>query len=223
MRDAPLQSEAERLSLDAASEIDAQARALMQRSTCLGYSKACRRVLAGDDFLSAAYTGDVARLAELCQRGHDIRLGQGGPLSPRGGAPAALAADDLAQRYHGDPAAVAQLEAHGQALELGQGRSSPAPPALAAKEAFEEAGLQGAIGAEPIGRYRYTKQLRGKKRTRTLACEVQVFPLAVTRQLADWPEKGQRDTRWCTPEEAATLVEEGGLVTLLLSLAALDL
>jgi hypothetical protein len=125
MRDAPLQSEAERLSLDAASEIDAQARALMQRSTCLGYSKACRRVLAGDDFLSAAYAGDVARLAELCQRGHDIRLGQGGPLSPRGGAPAALAADDLAHRYHGDPAAVAQLEAHGQALELGQGRSSP--------------------------------------------------------------------------------------------------
>jgi 8-oxo-dGTP pyrophosphatase MutT (NUDIX family) len=98
-----------------------------------------------------------------------------------------------------------------------------APPALAAKEAFEEAGLQGAIGAEPIGRYRYTKQLRGKKRTRTLACEVQVFPLAVTRQLADWPEKGQHDTRWCTPDEAATLVEEGGLVTLLLSLAALDL
>ena len=38
-----------------------------------------------------------------------------------------------------------------------------------------------------------------------------MFPLAVTRQLADWPEKGQRETRWCTPEEAATLVEEGGL------------
>jgi 8-oxo-dGTP pyrophosphatase MutT (NUDIX family) len=108
-------------------------------------------------------------------------------------------------------------------LPKGWAEKGLAPHALAAKEAFEEAGLQGEIGAEPIGRYRYAKQLRGKKRTRTLACEVQVFPLAVAQQLEDWPEKGQRATRWCTPEEAATLVEEGGLVALLLNLAALDL
>jgi 8-oxo-dGTP pyrophosphatase MutT (NUDIX family) len=108
-------------------------------------------------------------------------------------------------------------------LPKGWAEKGLAPHALAAKEAFEEAGLQGEIGAEPIGRYRYAKQLRGKKRTRTLACEVQVFPLVVARQLEDWPEKQQRVTRWCTPEEAATLVEEGGLVALLLNLAALDL
>jgi 8-oxo-dGTP pyrophosphatase MutT (NUDIX family) len=108
-------------------------------------------------------------------------------------------------------------------LPKGWAEKGLAPHALAAKEAFEEAGLQGEIGAEPIGRYRYAKQLRGKKRTRTLACEVQVFPLVVARQLEDWPEKQQRATRWCTPEEAATLVEEGGLVALLLNLAALDL
>jgi AraC-like DNA-binding protein len=28
----------------------------------------------------------------------------------------------------------------------------------------------------------------------------------VERQLDDWPEKGQRETRWVTPAEAATLV-----------------
>jgi 8-oxo-dGTP pyrophosphatase MutT (NUDIX family) len=93
------------------------------------------------------------------------------------------------------------------------------PHALAAKEAFEEAGLQGEIGRQPIGRYRYVKQLRGKKAPKAVSCEVLVFPLAVKRQLPDWPEKGQRETRWCTPAEAAMLVEEGGLVTLLLTLA----
>ena len=125
MRDTPLQSEAERLSLDAASEIDAQALALMQRSTCLGYSEACRRVLAGDDFLRAAYAGDVVRVTALRQWGQAVRLGQGGlPHSP-GSPPAALAADDLARGYRGDAEAVARLEARGQALELGQGRPTP--------------------------------------------------------------------------------------------------
>lgn len=94
------------------------------------------------------------------------------------------------------------------------------PHALAAKEAFEEAGLVGEIGRKPIGSYRYLKHFRGKKATRSVPCEVVVFPLAVSRQLEDWPERGQRETRWFTPAEAAMLVEEGGLVTLLLGLAA---
>lgn len=94
------------------------------------------------------------------------------------------------------------------------------PHVLAAKEAFEEAGLVGEIGRKPIGSYRYLKQFRGKKATKSVPCEVVVFPLAVSRQLEDWPERGQRETRWFTPAEAAMLVEEGGLVTLLLGLAA---
>jgi 8-oxo-dGTP pyrophosphatase MutT (NUDIX family) len=94
------------------------------------------------------------------------------------------------------------------------------PHVQAAKEAFEEAGLEGEIGREPIGSYRYAKVFRGKKATKTVPCEVLVFPLAVTRQLKAWPEQGQRETRWFPPEEAAMLVEEGGLVALLLGLAA---
>jgi 8-oxo-dGTP pyrophosphatase MutT (NUDIX family) len=93
------------------------------------------------------------------------------------------------------------------------------PHALAAKEAYEEAGLVGEIGREPIGTYRYPKRLRGRK---TVTCEVEVFPLEIERQLKGWPEKGQREVRWCTPAEAALLVQEGGLVTLLLALAAPD-
>ena len=91
------------------------------------------------------------------------------------------------------------------------------PHELAAKEAYEEAGLVGEVSPEPVGRYRYLKRLRGEK---SVPIEVTVFPLAVERQLDDWPEKGQRETRWFTPAEAATLVEEGGLVAMLLELAA---
>jgi 8-oxo-dGTP pyrophosphatase MutT (NUDIX family) len=96
------------------------------------------------------------------------------------------------------------------------------PHALAAKEAYEEAGLQGEVGQEPVGTYRYIKYFRGKKSTKTVPCEVTVFPLMVERQLETWPEKGQRDTRWFTPAEAALQVEESGLVALLLDLAAAE-
>jgi 8-oxo-dGTP pyrophosphatase MutT (NUDIX family) len=96
------------------------------------------------------------------------------------------------------------------------------PHALAAKEAYEEAGLKGEIGHEPLGTYRYAKLLRRRKTARTVECEVTVFPLSVSRQLAKWPEKGQRETRWFTAAEAATLVEEDGLVRLLLDLAEAD-
>jgi 8-oxo-dGTP pyrophosphatase MutT (NUDIX family) len=91
---------------------------------------------------------------------------------------------------------------------------------LAAREAYEEAGLRGDIGHEPIGRYRYTKWLRRAKRAKAVPCEVAVFALQVKQQLDDWPEKGQRERRWFSPAEAALLVDEGSLVTLLLELAA---
>jgi 8-oxo-dGTP pyrophosphatase MutT (NUDIX family) len=93
------------------------------------------------------------------------------------------------------------------------------PHELAAKEAFEEAGLEGEIGREPIGSYRYAKR---RWNGRTVQCEVDVFPLAVERQLEDWPERAERETEWFTPAEAALLVDESGLVALLLDLAAAE-
>jgi 8-oxo-dGTP pyrophosphatase MutT (NUDIX family) len=94
-----------------------------------------------------------------------------------------------------------------------------APHALAAKEAYEEAGLVGVVGPEPVGAFRYAKRLGGRK---VVPVEVEVFPLAVERELADWPERGQRERRWFAPGEAALLVEEGGLVEILLALAAAE-
>jgi hypothetical protein len=44
---------------------------------------------------------------------------------------------------------------------------------------------------------------------------VRVFLFRVERQLDDWPEKSARETRWFDAEEAAELVEEGGLAEII--------
>jgi 8-oxo-dGTP pyrophosphatase MutT (NUDIX family) len=82
------------------------------------------------------------------------------------------------------------------------------PREVAAREAYEEAGLLGTITSkDTIGVYHYEKQLP----TEQFLCEVWVFQLWVTQQLDDWPEKSQRETRWFDMPEAAALVDEGGL------------
>ena len=88
------------------------------------------------------------------------------------------------------------------------------PRQVAVREAYEEAGLRGTIRSKrPIGVYHYEKQLPGKH----LLCEVHVFLLWVSQQLEDWPEKGQRETRWVDVAEAVALVDEGGLAELVRS------
>jgi 8-oxo-dGTP pyrophosphatase MutT (NUDIX family) len=102
-------------------------------------------------------------------------------------------------------------------IPKGWAKAGVAPHAQAAREAFEEAGLEGEIGTKPIATYHYEKRL---PEGRTRPCEVQVFALAVTRQLDDWPEKSERETRWFTPAEAAQHVSDEGLARLMRKLAA---
>lgn len=86
------------------------------------------------------------------------------------------------------------------------------PAEVATQEAFEEAGLIGHIvGKRPLGRFHYEKRLAKQ----ALLCQVRVFLFRVERQLDDWPEKGQRQTRWFDTDEAAMLVEEGGLAEII--------
>lgn len=82
----------------------------------------------------------------------------------------------------------------------------------AAAEAWEEAGLSGRVGSEPLGSYSYRKLLDNGLRRRV---RVQVFPLAVAGEAQDWPEKGQRELRWFDPAEAARNVHEPELSRLL--------
>jgi 8-oxo-dGTP pyrophosphatase MutT (NUDIX family) len=86
---------------------------------------------------------------------------------------------------------------------------------VAAREAFEEAGLVGKIvGKRSIGSYHYSKRLMDN---REWLCRVKVFLLAVDRQLDDWPEKEQREQRWVEPTKGAQMVDEGGLAEILRS------
>ena len=86
------------------------------------------------------------------------------------------------------------------------------PAENAAREAFEEAGVTGRIGADPVGSYHYLKE---KKDGGGMPCTVDVFALAVTKQLDDWPEKGTREMLWLPPEQAAAKVSEPALRQLL--------
>ncbi len=86
------------------------------------------------------------------------------------------------------------------------------PHRAAEREAYEEAGLKGQIGKVAVGTYAYKKRLANGL---NVLCEVSVFPLNVTGQRKRWPEMGQRDGRWFSPEEAADLVQGEGLQHLL--------
>ncbi len=102
-------------------------------------------------------------------------------------------------------------------LPKGWPRPGTPPHRQAAREALEEAGVIGRVGRTPIGCYQYARRLRNG---RTIACRVDVFPLAVEQIVDDWRERGQRDFAWFTLGEAATLVEEHDLAALLLDVAA---
>ena len=86
------------------------------------------------------------------------------------------------------------------------------PAVAAAREAYEEAGLEGSIEGEgSIGHYHYDKQL-GDGVARV---EIGVFLMRISRQLATWPEQAECETRWCDPDEATLMVAEPELAVFL--------
>ncbi len=84
--------------------------------------------------------------------------------------------------------------------------------AAAAREALEEAGIKGKVEKRPLGAYSYGKRLSNGA---VLACTVEVYPLAVQRQLKQWPERDQRSFRWFSAGEAADQVHEPELAELI--------
>lgn len=88
------------------------------------------------------------------------------------------------------------------------------PFEVAACEAKEEAGARGRIRKHAFGRYSYVKQLDdGCGRP----CIVDVFSLEVASMIDDFKEKGERRLIWVTPHDAANLVDEPELRTLIAS------
>ena len=96
-----------------------------------------------------------------------------------------------------------------------------ATPAKAAeKEAYEEAGVKGTITRLlPLGTYTYLKKLESGEVRRAA---VEVYLLRVKERLKKWPEKGERKLSWVSTKEAVRLIEEPGLIPLLLRLMELE-
>jgi 8-oxo-dGTP pyrophosphatase MutT (NUDIX family) len=73
----------------------------------------------------------------------------------------------------------------------------------ALQEAWEEAGLVGALQPEPIGSYVYEKWCG--------VCHVTVYAMEVTQMAQDWPERSERQRIWVTPPGALQRIDDSGL------------
>ena len=103
-------------------------------------------------------------------------------------------------------------ETHRWVIPKGWPMKGRKPAEVASQEAYEEAGLIGqVVGKRPLGNFHYEKRLA----KRAIICEVRVFLFRVERQLGDWPEKGERESKWVDAKEAAALVEEEGLAEII--------
>jgi 8-oxo-dGTP pyrophosphatase MutT (NUDIX family) len=91
-----------------------------------------------------------------------------------------------------------------------------APHRSAAREAFEEAGVVGAVNRQSVGSFSYEKRL---KNGGVVACEVLVFALEVKRQSKEWPEKRERKVRWLSARVAAKTVQDRELGKIIRRLA----
>jgi len=90
-------------------------------------------------------------------------------------------------------------------IPKGWPKNGKLPHRCAAHEAFEEAGVLGIVGRRSVGSFSYKKRL---KSGRSVQCEVRVFPLEVTRQKKEWPEKQQRRVKWLSAPKAAERVKD---------------
>ncbi len=85
----------------------------------------------------------------------------------------------------------------------------------AAIEAQQEAGVIGRVHKKPAGSYMYWK----RRPERFDLCRVKVFILEVQHQLPAWREREERESAWLLADDAANLVDDPGLVTIIRKLA----
>jgi 8-oxo-dGTP pyrophosphatase MutT (NUDIX family) len=82
----------------------------------------------------------------------------------------------------------------------------------AALEAFEEGGVEGRIAQREIGAFDHRKPGAA---IGDPPFKVLLFPLAVERELDDWPEKGRRERAWFDGDAARARLESAELVNLI--------
>ncbi|AVA20439.1 NUDIX hydrolase domain-containing protein [Rhizobium sp. NXC24] len=85
---------------------------------------------------------------------------------------------------------------------------------VAAREAFEEAGVRGTVETEPLGAFSYDKVLKDGIQ---VPCRVQVYALDVSDLAKNFKEKGERTIEWVSCSEAAQRVREPELRDIILA------
>ena len=102
-------------------------------------------------------------------------------------------------------------------LPRGWPMEGKAPHQVAEREAFEEAGIKGKAGKQPVGHYTYAKQIGDG---RVAPCMVEVYAVKVDKIVKRYKEHGQRQRRWASFAEAQNLVEEPELQGLIMKFGA---
>ena len=94
---------------------------------------------------------------------------------------------------------------NGKRMVIPKGWIEPGQTAgeCALQEAWEEAGLTGALEREPIGSYLYEKEGQ--------TYHVIVFVMRVTSVAQDWPERSSRERSWVSPAGFFDRIEDSGL------------
>jgi 8-oxo-dGTP pyrophosphatase MutT (NUDIX family) len=92
------------------------------------------------------------------------------------------------------------------------------PDQSAAREAWEEAGVEGEIDPRCLGVFSYDKVMTPRE---NVPCVVGVYGLRVHRLQRRFPERNQRSRKWFAVEKAAKRVAEPELRALMLSMRGL--
>ncbi|MBI3409072.1 MAG: NUDIX domain-containing protein [Planctomycetes bacterium] len=98
---------------------------------------------------------------------------------------------------------------NGKRWVIPKGQIEPGQTAgeTALQEAWEEAGLVGVLGQEPVGSYLYEKWCG--------VCHVTVFVMQVTKVVQDWPEREIRQRVWLSVGSALERIDDPGLADIL--------
>lgn len=140
------------------------------------------------------------------------------PVQPQAAQPCAVQFGALCWRMHRGKVEVLLItsrETGRWVIPKGWAIDGLTPASAAAREAWEEAGVEGEINDSGLGEFHYDKVLRPSK---FLPCAVQVFGLRVSRLAEQFPERKQRRRKWFDAETAARKVNEPELRELLADL-----
>ena len=86
-------------------------------------------------------------------------------------------------------------------------------PGAAMQEAWEEAGVRkGKVDTNSVGSFRYDKRLDNGM---PVPVEAKVYAVEVKKLKDDYPEAEERTRKWVAPEQAAEMVDEPGLQSIL--------